>query len=120
MDLASALNLILGVFGSFSQMAGIAALVVAIINVLKVFHVVTDNNSPQWFAGLDFAAIAGLCVLQFVKPELGLSIVDSNAGLIAAVVMLVLGYIASMGVAPKIHRILATSKIPLIGKSFSR
>jgi hypothetical protein len=120
MDLSSILQLIIATFASFGQMAGIAVLVVAIVNALKTFGLVNDGTAAQWFAGLDFGAIVALVAAQLIWPQISVAIYDQDAGLLGAVIVLMLGYLVSMGLAPKIHALFVNAKIKFIGKSFSK
>lgn len=120
MDVTTILNLIVSVFTSFSQMAGVAALVVALVNVLKTFGVVTDGNAGQWFAGLDLGAIVLLILAQIFYPQIGVAVLDSNAGLAGMVIMLILGYVGQMGFGKVVHALFSSLKLPVIGKSFTK
>ena len=119
MDVTAILALILATFTSFGQMAGVAALIAALVNALKQFGVVTDSTSGKWFAGFSLAASIGLVAVQVFDPALGVSIIDTNAGVFAMIIMLVLQYVASMGFGKLAHALFASMKLPVIGKSFT-
>ncbi len=120
MEITALLSLILATFTSFGQMAGIAAFISAVVNVLKQFGVVTDGNAGNWFAGLDLGAILVLVLVQVFAPQVGISIIDANAGVAAAITLLILGYLVSMGVGKMAHRLMSSLNIKMFGKSFSK
>jgi hypothetical protein len=98
LDIATILNLVVTTFTNFGQLAGMAALISSVVNVLKVFNVIKDGDSGKVFAGLDLVAILGLVAVQLFAPSVGVNVINVDAGLLAAVVLLVLGYLGSMGV----------------------
>jgi len=120
MDITAILSLIITTATNLSTMAGVAAFVAAVVNALKQFGVVTDGNAGQWFAGLDFGALAILVGVQIFVPAVGVDVINVNAGLFATVILLVLGYLGSIGFGKVSHALLSSMNIPVIGKSFSK
>mgnify|MGYP001768597225 CR=1 FL=1 len=105
---------------SFGAMAGFAALVAVLINVLKTFGVVKDGDASKWSAILNLVGLVGLVVAKIVWPDLSTSGVDAIAGLVAGILVVVLGYVVQIVVSSKTHNALADANIPLLGKSYSR
>ncbi len=104
---------------SFGTLAGFAAFVAVLINVLKTFGVVKDGQAPKWSAILNLVGLVGLTVAKIVWPDLGINHVDAVAGMVAGILVVVLGYVMQIVVSSKTHTALSEAHIPLIGKSFS-
>ena len=98
-------------------LAGIAALIAVVINVLKLAGVVKDGSAQTWSAGLNLAGMAALLLLKIFRPEIDLSGIDQQAAALAEVAMVVLGYLTQLLSAKLAH--LAVKRVPLIGASFS-
>lgn len=104
---------------SFGTLVGFAALVAILINVLKTFGVVKDGDAPKWSAILNLAGLIGLSVAKIVWPDLAISAVDSVAGQVAEILVVVFSYVVQIVVSNKTHNALVDAHVPLIGKSFS-
>ena len=105
MDINFVLSLIITTATNLSQLAGIAALMSAVVEVLKSFGVVNDGNSGKVFAGLDLAAIIGLVAVQLFAPAVGVNVINVNAGLFATVILMILGYVGSLGFGKASHKL---------------
>lgn len=108
------LNLLL----QFGQLAGLAALIAALVNVFKTFGLVKDGDAGRWSAALNLVGITALVGLRIFAPAVTLEVVDANAAALANILLIVLGYVVQIGVSQKTHFTLSAAKVPLIGKSF--
>jgi hypothetical protein len=113
-------DVVLSVFLQFLTLAGVGALLAAIINILKVFKVVTDNTAGAWLAGLSLVAIAVLVYFKLFQPGITIEWLDAQAAVVAQILLLILGYVVQLFAGFKSHQLFATLRIPLIGKSYSR
>ena len=118
MDIATILNLVITTAGNLASMAGVAAFMSAVVEVLKSFGVVTDGNSGKVFAGMDLFAIVALVAVQLFAPQIGVSVINVDAGLFATVILLVLSYLGSIGFGKATHSLLVSMNIvkPLTAK----
>jgi hypothetical protein len=113
------LNVVMKLMLGFASLAGVSALIAALINLLKVVHVVKDGTSAQWSAGLNLAAFIALVLFGVFRPGLAMDILDGYAGQIAMVILFVLGFIVQITGSAIAHAKLSAANVPLIGKSFS-
>ena len=102
----------------FGALAGVAALITIIVNVLKQFGVVKDGTAQNWVAGLNLAGLAALISLRVFMPDVDIAALDSQAAQIAVLLAVVAAYISEMGLSKLTHKLL--SGVPAIGKSFSK
>lgn len=105
---------------SFGTLAGFAALVAVLINILKTIGVVKDGAAPTWSAILNLAGLAGLVIAKIVVPDLSIGDVDAVAGQVAGILVVVLGYIVQIVVSNETHHALTSTGIPVIGMSYSK
>ena len=101
----------------FTSLAGIAALISLIINVLKVFGVVKDGTAQMWSAGLNLAAMAILFALKIFVPDADITAVDQKISLLVPVLTTVLGYIVQL-LSSKLTYF-AVKGLPIVGRSNS-
>ena len=113
------LETVLSVFLQFSTLAGVGALLAALVNVGKTFGLVTDGTSGRWFAGLSLAAIGVLVYLKLFQPQIAVEFVDAQAAILAQILLLILGYVVQLGAGMTSHSIFAGLKLPWVGKSYS-
>ncbi len=100
----------------FGTLAGVAALVAALVNVAKVFGL-PDGSAPKLSAGLSLAAFAVLVGLKVFAPDVDVLALDAQAADFAVAALYILGFIVQMGLPSKVHGFLSTSLVPIIGKS---
>lgn len=112
------LEAILSVFLQFATLAGVGALLAALVNVGKAIGIVTDGTAGRWFAGLSLAAIGILVYLKLFQPGIALEFVDAQAAVLAQILLLVLGYVVQLGAGLTSHTIFAKLRLPAIGKTF--
>ena len=116
MDFAQWLSNLLAVFVT---LGGVAALVAAVINVLKRFGVVTDGTAGNWslvLNGVAFVLMVALGIFAKVTPVQ----FDAVAQQIATILIAILGLMAQFGFTLGIHRAVSAAGVPLFGYSHSR
>jgi hypothetical protein len=104
----------------FSSLAGCAALVAVIINILKQVGVVKDGTAGKWSAALNIVVLAILIAFKVFVPSIATDVLDGYAGQVAQILLVVLGYLVQLFTADDFHNLLAKLKIPVIGKSYSK
>lgn len=101
----------------FATLAGFAALVTVIVNVLKFFGVVKDGTADKWVAGFNLVGFIALYVVRHIIPDFNPIPIDSTMGEIALVGGYVLSYV-TMLLGSKLTYV-AVKGLPFIGKSNS-
>lgn len=107
----------LDLFLQFGQLVGVAACIAALINVFKTFGLVKDGDAGRWSAALNLAALAGLVALRVFAPSVAVEQLDAQAGIIAQILLIVLGYVVQLAGSESFHALLSRMRLPLIGKS---
>lgn len=105
-----------------AALAGFAALVSLIINILKIVKikgqpVVTDGSAQKWSAGLNLAGILALYVYRIFYPEAPVTGIDATLMEIATVGSYILMFISQLGISKVTHEIVKGT--PVIGRSYS-
>lgn len=103
----------------FGTLAGVAALIAALVNVAKTFGL-PDGKAPQVSAVLSLLAFIALAGLKIFAPEISVEGLDEKAADFAVLVLYVLGVVVQMGLPAYIHKFLAEASVPVLGKSFTR
>lgn len=111
------LGIVLKLAMGFGSLAGVAALVAALINVLKVFGAVKDETAGQWSAALNLVFFAVLVYFGVFQPQIATEVLDGYAGQIAMILLFVLGYLTQIFTSPAVHTQLKAMRIPLLGAS---
>jgi hypothetical protein len=102
----------------FVALAGIAALISVVVNLLKVAGVVKDGQSEYYVVGLNLLGLVVLFVFHVFQPSaINLPGWDATAASIAQILTIVLGFIGQLGVSRVSYA--ATKGMPIIGKSFA-
>jgi hypothetical protein len=114
------LDKVLWVFVQFASLAGIGAVIAAVVNFGKTLGWIKDSVAGRWFAGLNLVAIFGLIYLKIFQPQIAIEYVDAQAAVLAQILVIVLGYIVQLVSGQTAHNTFANLRIPVIGKSFSR
>lgn len=114
------LEVILSVFVMFGQLVGVGALIAALVNILKAVKVVADGTAGKWFAGFNLVAIGVLIYFKLFQPQIAIEYLDSQAAVLAQILLLILGYVVELGSGLFAHGLFANLRIPFIGKSYSR
>jgi len=99
----------------WSALAGMAALIAVIINLLKLTGLVKDGDAQTWSAALNLLGLAALFVLRVIRPDVDPGRVDEQLGALAKIAMLIIAYISQLLTSKATH--LAVKHIPLIGTS---
>lgn len=113
-----ALTALVSLSGQFATLAGIAALIAALVNILKLTPLVNPGNVGQWYAGLSFVAFLLLAYFGVIVG-VDLQYLDSNASKIAAVLVFVGLYLSQVGIGQVAHAILKRLQLPAVSTSFS-
>lgn len=103
----------------FATLAGVAALVAALVNVAKTFGL-PDGKAPQVSSLLSLLFFIALAGLRIFAPEVNVIGLDEKAADLAVLVLYILGFVAQIGLPAKFHEFLADSNVPVIGKSYTR
>lgn len=112
------LKSVMEVAAQFAALAGVAGLVVILINVLKQMGVVKDGQAPVWSFVLNAVAFGLIVSIRVFKPDVDLVWLDANAAKIAQLLLYIAGLFFQVAIAKNEHD--AIAGVPLIGKSFSR
>ena len=76
----------------FGSLAGIAAFITCLINIGKTVGLVKDGQASDYSLGLNLLGMVILFLVGVAKPDVNIQGLDSQAGIIASVLMLVFGY----------------------------
>jgi len=106
-----------GLLLQWTGLAGFAAIITLLINVLKTIGIVKDGQAPAWSAGLNLLGMAVLLAMQVYTPGISLQALDSKAAALAGVGAVIFGYIIQLASAKGMQELI--KGIPWIGKSFS-
>jgi hypothetical protein len=101
----------------FEALAGVAALIAALVNVLKYFDVVSDGNAGNVSLALN-AAVFGVFVIGGVIG-FDLAGFDGLAASIATVLAALLSLLGQFVVSGASHQVLKRAGVPLFGHSNS-
>jgi hypothetical protein len=103
----------------FGQLAGIAALLAALVNVGKWFGLVADGDAGKVFAMLNLIALSVLVALRIFAPAVLIADIDAQAAVLAQIVAVVLGYVVQLRVGMATHESLSRLRVPVIGMSYT-
>lgn len=110
------LDAILTIVVSFATLAGVAALVTALVSILRAAGVIkTDESASQFTAGLNLAAFIVLVLLGVFRPDLSLSFLDGLAAKAATIALFVLGFLTQMTVPAPVNRAFFKARVPVLG-----
>lgn len=102
----------------FVQLAGVAALIAALVNVAKVFGL-PDGYAQNVSAGLSLLAFVAMVVTHLFAPSVDFALLDEKAADFAVGMLYVLGFLVQLGLPAKFHEFLASARVPVFGKSYS-
>jgi hypothetical protein len=108
------------IFVQFGSLAGAAALIAVIINLLKTIGVVKDGTAGKWSAGLNLVALVALVLVKVFVPSADIGVLDGLAGQAATALIVILGYLVQIFVSGDVHVLLSNMRIPLAGMSYTR
>ncbi len=106
-------------FSQFLGLAGVSALIAALVNVLKTFGVLKDGQAPKVALVLSVAGFVALVAFQVFLPSVNVSGLDYQASLIAEKLVYILGFAVQMGLPALFHRFFVDAELPIVGKSFT-
>ena len=101
----------------WGALAGFAALIAFVINVLKTFGVVKEGEAPTYSAALNLAGLVMLLVLKVYKPEVDVGEVDAQVSQAVEVGVVVFGYIIQLLSSKLSHEVMRG--VPGVGKVIS-
>ena len=104
-------------FAIFVSLGGFGSLIAGIVNVLKLFKVVSDGQSATWSTGLNLLGVVGLFLLGIFAPAADIAGLDATAGQVAQLLTVAAGLVFQLWASRKTHEQLRG--VPVIGKSFS-
>lgn len=99
----------------WGALAGFAALVALVINVLKLFSLVKDGQAQTWSAAINLLGMIGFIAYKIINPSFDPAGIDSQIGQIVQIAQILLGYVMQLGVSKITHS--AVRNVPVIGKS---
>lgn len=110
---------ILGILIQFAQLAGVAALLAAVVNVFKYFGAVKDGTAGAWYAALSLIVMGLLVYFHYFVPTIGIEFIDAQAAALANILLIVLGYAMQLKVGSGTADTLKQMEIPILGASFT-
>jgi hypothetical protein len=105
-------------FKTFGTLTGVAMFIPALVNALKKTGIVKNDQAQSWVMGLNLLAFVGLGVAQITGYSDYVPVVDEQAGLLANVIAVVVGYVYQL-FASRLTHTEVLAGLPLIGTSFS-
>lgn len=107
----------LDVVAQFAALAGFSALIAVVVNILKIFNLVKEDQAPLWVGGANLICILVMYGLRIFKPEFDFTTLNPIAAEAATVATFILAYVSQLLVSKVTH--FAVKGIPMVGKSFS-
>jgi len=104
-------------FTGFLALAGVAALIAALINVGKAIGWVPDGAAPKFSLWLNLVFFALFVILSIFKPDVDIAGLDANAQAVAQLMIGALAFIGQLGVSRVSNAALRGT--PLVGFSHS-
>src|SRR5687767_8037579 len=96
---STVLDAIIKIVVSFATLAGVSALVTALVSILRWAGVIkTDESAGRFTAGLNLVAFVVLAVFGVFRPDLDLTFLDGLAAKAATIALFVLGFLTQMTV----------------------
>lgn len=87
----------------FGGSATIAAIVAALVDVLKRFGVVKDGDAGRWAARFNLLFLAVFSVWFFLNPAFDFASVDESLKAALAVIQVVLGLVLQLATSQRVH-----------------
>lgn len=116
--LPSPTSTIVDIAVQFGALVGVAGLVAAIVNILKLTPLIKDGDTGPWYAGLSILAFAALVYFKIFRG-VDISAVDKEAAQLSVILIFVTGYLVQLKAGQSWHDVLKLLKIPGISTSFS-
>jgi hypothetical protein len=102
----------------FGSLAGAGALITCIVNICKTVGWVKDGQAPVYVVGFNLVGLVALFVVGVIRPDVNIQGLDTQAGQIAGILMLVFGFIWQ-NFASKFSHDKVLKGTPVIGASFT-
>ncbi len=110
------LDNILKIIASFGTLAGISALLTALVALAyRLNWIKSDEQAGKVTAGLNLLAFIILVALGVFRPDLSLGFLDSIAAKMAAIALFVLGLYVQLAVPAPVLRSLFLARVPVLG-----
>lgn len=109
------LDAILKIIVAFATLAGVSALVAALVAIGVWARVITAETAPKWTAGLNLVAFLVLVYFGVFRPDLSLAFLDGIAAQLATIALFVLGFLTQMTVPAPVNRALFRARVPVLG-----
>ncbi len=103
---------------TLKSLAGVAALIAAIVNAGKSAGWIRDGQSGQWSAGLNLLALVGLFAAQMTGYTNLIPSIDSGAGQVAVILSAVIALGFQIFTSRIVHNNVLAG-LPVVGKSHS-
>ena len=107
----------LDVMAQFAALAGFAALIAVVVNILKIVGVVKEDQASIWVAGANLLCILTMYGLRIFKPEFDFSMLDPLMAEVSTVLSFILIFVGQLLASKATH--FAVRGLPVIGKSFT-
>jgi hypothetical protein len=112
----STLDNIIRIVTAFATLAGISALVAALVALGRGIRIIqTDEQAGKITAGLNLGAFVVLVALGIFRPDLSLDFLDGIAAQLATIALFVLGLIVQIIVPGPVFRAFAGARVPVLG-----
>lgn len=109
------LDSILKIIFSFATLAGISALVAALVAIGVWAKIITPDTSAKWTAGLNLLTFVVLVYFGIFRPDLSLAFLDGIAAQVATIALFVLGFLTQMTVPAPVNRAFSRARVPVLG-----
>ena len=109
------LDSIIKIVVAFSTLAGVSALIAALVAIGVWAKVITPETAPKWTAGLNLLAFLVLVYVGVFRPDLTLDFLDGLAAKAATIALFVLGFLTQMTVPAPVFRLFHRARVPVLG-----
>ena len=109
------LDSVLVIIAAFATLAGVSALVAALVAIGVWAKVINAETAPKWTAGLNLIAFLVLVYFGVFRPDLSISFLDGIAAQAATIALFVLGFLTQMTVPAPVNRALSRALVPVLG-----
>ena len=101
----------------FAALTGFAALIAVIVNILKFFNIVKEDEAKLWVMGLNVLGILVMYGFRIFYPAYDFATLDPLMLEIATVSSFILAFLVQIGMSTLTHLLIRGT--PVIGTSFS-
>jgi hypothetical protein len=98
----------------WGALAGFAALIAFLINILKTVGIVKEDQAPTWSAGLNLAGLVGLLIMKIYVPQVDIEGLDQQVAQAVEVGTVIFSYVLQLLSSKLTHSIVRG--VPGIGK----